>query len=145
MANKEKSQRMRTRLSVYVYLLYNDLGESIRKVNKRYPHYSRNTIWRHAIKDSNEAEKNEKLVNHMAHQKTGTKKKIMRAVKLVGKRDGRNFTSKEIQYFSGINKVTNRTVRNVLNKNGYAFTPTCRKILFGNGPPQAFTLSKKKF
>ena len=39
MANKEKSQRMRARLSAYVYLLYNDLGESVRKVNKRYPHY----------------------------------------------------------------------------------------------------------
>ena len=40
---KEKSQRMSTRLSAYVYLLHDDLGELIWKINKRHPQYSRNT------------------------------------------------------------------------------------------------------
>ena len=40
MANEEKFQRMQTRLSAYVYLFHNDLGESIRKINKRYTQYS---------------------------------------------------------------------------------------------------------
>ena len=57
MVNKENSQMIPTLLSAYVYLLHCNRGESIRKINKRYPQYSRNTIWRHATKDLNEAQK----------------------------------------------------------------------------------------
>ena len=43
------------------------------------------------------------------------------------KKHDRNFTSKQMQYLSRMNKVSTRTVRNVLNKNEFAFRPTRRK------------------
>ena len=46
------------------------------------------------------------------------KRKVMRTLKLMRKTDAGNFMFKQIQYLSGINKVTTRTERSVLNMNG---------------------------
>lgn len=58
------------------------------------------------------------------------KRKIMRTLKPLQKAYDGNFTSMKIQYLSEINNITTRIVRNVLNKNGYALTPTRIKTIF---------------
>ena len=71
-------------------------------------------------------------------------RKILITLKLVRKTDGGNFTSKKIQYLSRINKASPRKVRNVLNKNGYAFRRTRRKRNFvGKGSPKRSQYAKK--
>lgn len=54
-------------------------------------------------------------------------REIIRALKLLRKRNGGNFTAKRVQHRAGIHNVTTRTIRNVLNKHGYAFRPARRK------------------
>ena len=58
------------------------------------------------------------------------KRKIMRTLKPLQKAYDGNFTSMKIQYLSEINNITTRIVGNVLNKNGYALTPTRIKTIF---------------
>ena len=118
---------MATGLSAYVFLLHNDFGEPVGAINKRYPRYSRNTISRHTTIDPNAAQKTKtsKSCGRLKKISNRNEMKIIRMLKLVRKTHDGNFTSKQIQYLSGVNNVTTRTVRNILNKNVYTVRAIC--------------------
>ena len=147
MVNKQKSERMSIQLSSYVYLLHNELGESIRKINKRYPQFSKNTIWRHATKDPSKVDDKVKTGKPRGRPRKISdrdERQIIRTLKHVRKTNGGKFTAKRIQYLSGINKVSLRSVRKVLNKHGYAFRPARRKgILLASDLPKRLQFAKK--
>jgi len=146
MVNTRKSLRMPLRLSSYVCLLHQELGESIRNINKRSPQYSRNTIWRHATKKIDSIEKKFPCKRRGRPKKISPRdeRKIIRSLKLVRKHNGGNFTAKRVQHVAGMNGVTTRTIRNVLNKHGYAFRPARRKgILLPKDLPRRFRFAKR--
>ena len=129
-ATSKKYKKMPLDVSFYLRYLSQDKKETLPELMKRYPQYSRTTIYRHS-----------KILNgnmdvDSRHKNTGRRPKLTQ-------RDGRklvnsllklrksvgNCASSEIQREAGIDErhVSNRTVRRCLKKQGYKYTQCRRK------------------
>ena len=104
--------------------MHQDQGIPVRALARQYPHFTLPTIWRHATRDTN-------IFPKQRISRSGRKPKIT-------ERDERNviralhyanFTSKRVQVLSDMSHVNNRTVRRVLNKNGYGYRQARQKGL----------------
>ena len=98
---------------------------------KKFPQYSRSTIYEWAAKPLN----NEVLVDRRKFNKgrpcklsDQDERSIVRSIGKLRESDG-HFTSKRVQVESAVNHVTNRTVRNCMNRNGYKYLRSRKKGL----------------
>ena len=118
-------------LSVYLWYLHQDLGASIKALQRRFRRYSVATIWRHATR----------RVPWDLHNKTETPKVRSGRKRKLSDRDERRlvrtllelreeevcFSAKRIQTVSGLSHVHVRTIRRALNHNGFAYRLARRK------------------
>ena len=118
-------------LSVYLWYLHQDLGASIRALQRRFRRYSVATIRRHATRK----------IPWDLHNKTETPKVRSGRKRKLSDRDKRRlvrtllelreeevcFSAKRIQTVSWLSHVHIRTIRRVLNRNGFACRQARRK------------------
>ena len=123
------SHRIPPRLSAYLYYKHHDLGESIRKLQRRFSQYSVATIWRHATKAPNQ---NRSLPRSSPGRKSlitvRDERGVLRALLHLRETEG-TFSARRVQVVAGVEHVHVRTIRRVLNNNGYALRQARRKGL----------------
>lgn len=98
---------------------------------KMFPQYSKAAIYKHVKKPINgEAVFDKRKLNKGRPKKLTVqdKRRILRTIPKLREELG-NFTSKRVQLESGATHVSNRTVRNVLNKEGYHYLRSRKKGL----------------
>ena len=120
---------MTERLSAYLHYRHTDLGESVRLLQRKYPQYSVTTIWRHATRPM---EQTWKFFGHRSGRKSVVTERderaILRALLHLRETEGR-FSARRIQLVAGVMHVHVRTIRRVLNRNGYRYHQARRKGL----------------
>lgn len=117
--------------SAEIRALYKYGGVRGKELLKMYPQYSKSCIYEHINRsvgpqgfvDKRKANKGQKKLS------LREERSVIRTLHKLRKTDG-TFTSPRIHFQSGIgNKVSNRTVRRILNKNGFNYRQTRRKGL----------------
>ena len=153
MANK--SGRVSPRLSAYIYLMHNKIGVPIRQLARDIPEYSLTTIFRHAKKNLHNMSVPPKYNDHsmpkIIKPGRGRPRKvrdrdepnIIRVLKKLREKDGA-CTSKKVQVEAGLKHISNRTVRDVLNRNGYSYLQARRKGLMSTQDLQRRTKYARK-
>ena len=110
------------------YQLSNVRGKNLIKM---FPQYSKAAIYKHAKKPLNGEPVFDKRKMNKGRPKKLTvqdERCILRTIPKLRKELG-NFTSKRVQLESGVTQVSNRTIRNVLNKEGYHYLRSRKKSL----------------
>ena len=157
MANKRRSGRVSPRLSAYIYLMHNKIGVPIRQLARDIPEYSLTTIFRHAKKNLHNMSIPPKDNDHsmsvpkIIKRGRGRPRKvtdrdernIIRVLKKLREKDGA-CTSKKVQVEAGLKHISNRTVRDVLNRNGYSYLQARRKGLMSKQDLQRRTKYARK-
>lgn len=115
-------------MSVYLKYLHQDNGIPIKRLAKRFKQYSQATIYRHAHGSIHPTTKN------TGPKKRGRKSiltdrdeiKLLLEIGKLRETEG-NFTAKRIKQEAGLTGVSDRTVRQTLNKNGYHYLQARKK------------------
>ena len=110
------------------YQLSNVRGK---KLLKMFPQYSKAAIYKHAKKPLNgESVFDKRKMNKGRPNKLSVqdKRSILRTIPKLREELG-NFTSRRVQLESGVTHVSNRTIRNMLNKGGYHYLRSRKKGL----------------
>ena len=110
-----------------------ECGMSIKSIRERFPMYSRATIFRHANKvlDSQLPPTDRRSTNQGRHRKLSIRdeRKILRAIPRLRELEG-GFTSRRVAVFCGLDRrVSNRTIRRVLQRAGYKYCQSRKKGL----------------
>ena len=105
-------------------------GVSITELTNIFKSYSRRTIQRHAKKAIGEKAKKKTSSKGRPRKVTDQDRRaILRCMKALRRTDGANFTSGRIKVAAGVEHLSNRTVRRVLNQAGYRYLQARRKGL----------------
>lgn len=110
------------------YQLSNIRGK---KLLKMFPQYSKAAIYKHAQKPLNgEPLFDKRKANRGRPSKLSPqdKRSIVRSITSLREKEG-SFTSKRVQVESGVSHVSDRTIRNCLNEDGYWYLQTRKKGL----------------
>ena len=117
--------------SVEIATLYQTGGVSGAKLLKMFPQYSKATIYRHAKKPFNRANHDARKKNkgRLAKLTNQDRRQILRCIPKLRKSEG-SFTSRRVAVEAGVErKVSNRTVRRVMNEEGYGYLRSRKKGL----------------
>ena len=133
-AEGEKQQRryekVTMRHSCEISILYQQTKMPMKSIVKLFPQYSQATIYRHAKKkvgDTSKKSGSGKKKGRPSKLNNGEKERIVRSIDVLRETDG-SFTSPRVAVKAGVEtKVSNRTVRRVLNKSGFGYYSTRRK------------------
>ncbi len=129
--NMARKNKVTTRHSAEIAALYQKAGVSGVELMKIFPQYSRATIYRHARSSLNQQAEDGRKNNKGRPKKPSIKEKrqILWSIPKLRKTDG-SFTSKRVVVEAGVQqKESNRTVRRVLNSNGYRYFRSRKKGL----------------
>ena len=108
-----------------------EVGESIPSIVKKFPMYSRATIYRHCCKKVGQLSRVNKSTRNAGRPpklSTRDKRKILRSIPQLRNLEG-SFSSRRVATHAGITNVSNRTVRRCLNNAGYGFYQSRKKGL----------------
>ena len=129
MVNKRTNERVSKEISTYLKFLHKEQGVSVRQLARRYPQFGLTTIWRHATGEI-------PIHPQAPPRRTGRPPQIMPRDErniirkfLIAREDNGNVTSKRVALDAGMSHMSNRSVRRVLNKHGYAHRQARRKGL----------------
>ena len=130
MNDKKKYKKIPIDVSVHLRYLQQDKGETLPELVKRYPEYSRTTIFRHSrlrIGD-NKIDKRHENKGRPSKLSERDKRKLVSSLTNLRQTIG-NFASTDIQRESGISEkdVCNKTIRDTLRKLRYRFSQCRRK------------------
>ena len=124
-----KYKKIPIETSIHLRYLHQDKGETLEQLLRRYPQYSRTSIFRHSKRKIGDDFKDRR------HENKGRKpllderdsRKIVKSLHKLRETHG-NFYSTDIQKDCGLteNKASNRTIRRKLRKLGYTYDQ-CRK------------------
>lgn len=127
--------RVTIRHSAEMAALHQHSNVSVKELQTMFPNYSRCTIYRHAKKKIGEPEKsNNSKFNTGRPSKLSArdKRKIVLAFKTLRDKEV-SFTSSRVAVRAGVaDRVSNRTVRRVLNDEGYEYLSTRKKGVMKN-------------
>ena len=115
--------------SCQIRVLFQVSGVRGKALYKMFPQYSRSCIYEHAAKPINGEPTFDKRKYNKGVKKVSLhdERNVLRTLQKLRVTDG-SFTSQRIQLDSGVgSKVCNRTVRRVLNKNGYGYYQSRKK------------------
>ena len=118
------------------YQLSNVRGKKLLQMS---PQYSKAAIYKHAKKPLNgEPVFDKRIMNKGRPKKLSIQdeRSIIRTIPKLREELG-NFTSKRVQLESGVTHVSNRTIRNILNKEGYHYLRSRKKGLLHAGDLKA--------
>ena len=115
-------------LSIYLRFLHQEKGVSIKELRKRYPYLSQATLYRHAKNNVPMSVKSKIPSKRRGRPKKLTERQERNVLRWLYKlrHSTGSFSSKTIKVETGITEVSDRTIRRVLNKNGF-FYLQCRK------------------
>ena len=118
-------------VSIHLRYWYQDKGETISELVKRYPAYPRTSISRHAKKPIGNAKPDGRVGNTTAGRKSKLSERDVRRLesslhKLRDEVGPMHSTLIEEDAGFKFENISNRTIRRALNKKGYDFTQ-CRK------------------
>jgi hypothetical protein len=102
-----------------------------KRLLQMFPQYSKAAIYKHAKKPLNGEPVFDKRKTNKGRPKKLTvrdERSILRTIPKLREKLG-NFTSKRVQLESGVTHVSNRTIRNILNKEGYHYLRSRKKGL----------------
>ena len=122
-------------VSLHMRYLHQDMGMKARDIIKKYPQYSKSSIYHHVNKSL-------KVVKEQNNKGGRTTKMSVRDQRILRKyvyrlcETDRTFTSKKLQLESGITSITNRTFRYYLNKLGFRYLQTRKKSLLSSNDLQ---------
>ena len=123
-----KYQKIPTEVSIYIRYLHQHGKVSGKDLLKKFPQYSRRSIYRHAslpvgktIEDGRK--KNKGRPKSITDRES---RRLLTCVKQLRRREQGVFNSVHLQHEADLRHVCNRTVRRVLNSNGYGYRQ-CRK------------------
>ena len=127
-----KYKQITVRHSAEISVLFQHAGVRGKKLLQMFPQYSRSTIYRHAKKNiSSNAPIDNRKTNKGCPSKLTSKdiRNIKRAVMRLREREG-SFTAPQIAAEAGLfGKVSQSTIRRVLNKSGYFYLQSRKKGL----------------
>ena len=118
-----KYNKIPLKLSIYLRCLYQDGKISAKDLVKRFPQYSRRSIYRHAsFSLSLDKADKRKLSKGRPHALNDREvRHLLSSLKQLRRKEQGVFTSTHLQEAAGLKNVSNRTIRLVLNRNGYGF------------------------
>ncbi len=129
MATKNK---VTSRHSAEIAALYQKAGVSGKKLLDMFPQYSKASIYRHARMAIGQDDPKDRRKENKGRPPKLTphdKRQILRSVPKLRQTDG-SFTSPRVAVEAGVGqKVSNRTVRRILNKEGYSYLQSRKKGL----------------
>ena len=119
---------MSIELSCQIRVLFQVSGVRGKALYKMFPQYSRSCIYDHAAKPINGEPTFDKRKYNKGVKKVSLhdERNVLRTLQKLRVTDG-SFTSQRIQLDSGVSSKCNRTVRRVLNKNGYGYYQSRKK------------------
>ena len=97
-------------VSVHMRYLHQDLGIKTRAIIKKYPQYSKSSIYRHANKSSGVVKEQKNKGGRPTKMSVRDQRILRKYVYLLRETD-RTVTSKKLQLELGITSITNRTFR----------------------------------
>lgn len=125
-----KYQKIPDKVSIHLRYLSQDKGLILPELVKRYPNYSRTSIYRHSRLPIEEDKVDSRHSNKGRPRKLSERdvRKLISSLHKLRKTYG-NFASTDIQRDAGISQkdVSNRTIRQSLGKEGYAYSQCRRK------------------
>lgn len=107
-------------VSVYLKYLHQDLGLGIAAIQKKFPQFSKTSLYHHMKAPIVKEKKITKKQGRPRKLSERDERKIIRELHTQREKVGA-CPSTDIQKMSGINKVSNRTVRRTLHKYGYGY------------------------
>lgn len=129
--NKTKEKSMDQRTSIYIRVLHQEAGVSIKELKQRFPKFSERTIYRHAKDESPTDKIDQRKYNKGRPKKINARyeRTILRTLKILRKKSA-HFTSRDIIEEADLTGVVSRrTVRRILNKNNYRYLQARKKGL----------------
>ena len=117
------------KVSIHLRYLHQDKGESLHELMKRYPQYSKTSIFRHSNLPITDIETDRRCLSKGRPKKISERdgRKIIRSLHKLREIYG-NFSSTDIQRDCSFNEkdISNRTIRRFLKSKGYSYDQ-CRK------------------
>ncbi len=136
MVNKKSEYRISKQLSLYLKFLHQEGNIGVRELWRRYPTFSLATIQRHATSavvhmgncmgNGDETQRKKRGRKRLVDERG--ERSLLRVLR-ANREKGIAFTSKRLQVESGLEYVSNRTVRRTLNKHGYNYLQARKKGL----------------
>jgi len=124
--------KVNPRHSLEIAIQHQEFGVSLAKLCEKYKNYSRATVYRHSkipVGQSLPVDKRKYNRGRPTKLSKQDERAILRAVPKLRQTEG-SFTTPRIAVEAGVSKsVSNRTVRRVLNKNGYHYCRSRKKGL----------------
>lgn len=117
------------KVSIQVYILYEECGHGIAKLQKIFPALPKMTVYSHMKKLIGNIEAHKRKITPGAPRKLKKRneRQIMKSINKPMKDIG-TFSSMELQDYAGLaSKCSNRTVRHFLNRNDYGYYQCRRK------------------
>ena len=125
-------KKIRLEVIIRMRYWYHDENIKAKEIVKRYPEYSKTSIYRHCVKPivvkCAETEKKAGNTGRPSKLTAPDKRHIIRTLHKLRNNEVL-FTSKRIQTESSMLHVTNKTVRNFLNTSGYRYLQARKKAL----------------
>lgn len=118
------------RVSIYMRVLHQEANVSIKELQKRFPHHSLRSIYRHA-KHCGKVDKIDRRQNNKGRPRKMTirdERNILRTLNKL-REESCSFTAKRIQQEANLQHVDTRTIRRVLKKYGYKYCQSRKKGL----------------
>lgn len=134
MTNKQnkndKKHRIPVDVSIHLRYLMQDLGIRGKELLKRYPMYSKASIYRHASKPIGQKSEDRRRFNPGRPKKLSDRdrRSILRNIPKLRNTNG-SFTVKKLTFAAGIENVSQQTVRRALHKEGYRYLHSRKKGL----------------
>ena len=125
----KKINKLDERESLYMRLLFQEQKLSAAEIKKRFPQYSRATIYRHINRPLTERTDRRSSNRGRPSKLTDQDiRQILRKIPVLRQKQG-TFTIKRLRLEAGVNHVSIHTVRRVLKQNGYSYLHSRKKGL----------------
>ena len=127
-------------VSLHLRYLHQDGGCSGKELVKRYPQYSRTSIYRHMVKEIGDSECDKRHANCGAPRRLSLRdeRNILRQIPLLRKTLRGSFSLNDIRNAADVPKdVSDSTLRRVIHRAGYRYRPSARKGVLSESDARA--------